>query len=146
RAITGYFNGQLLVSTINASLALLAMLIVGRVFGVAIPYPLVLTVVAWLCGLIPLIGAGLGAAGVVFVTACANWKVALVLAVYFFIYQQVENATIQPKIQGRAISMSPLIVLIVVMLGASLGGFFAAFVALPVAGCLQLLFNDFLSG
>jgi predicted PurR-regulated permease PerM len=31
------------------------------------------------------------------------------------------------------------------MLSASLGGIFAAFVALPVAGCLQLLFNDFIS-
>ncbi|USN97537.1 MAG: AI-2E family transporter [Candidatus Nomurabacteria bacterium] len=146
RVITGYFNGQVLVSSINASLALIAMLLVGRIFGVAIPYPLVLTVLVWLCGLIPLIGAALGAAIVVSVTAFASWKVALVLAIYFFIYQQTENATIQPKIQGKAVSMSPLIVLIVVMLGASLGGFFAAFVALPVAGCLQLLFNDFISG
>lgn len=146
KVITGYFNGQLLVSSISASLALLAMLLAGWVFGVAIPYPLVLTALVWLCGLIPLIGAALGAAVVVLVTAFVSWKVALVLAIYFFVYQQIENATIQPRIQGRAVSMSPLIVLIVVMLGASLGGFFAAFIALPVAGCLQLLFNDFISG
>lgn len=146
KVVTGYFNGQLLVSTIAASMALVAMLFVGWIFGVAIPYPLVLTAVVWMCGLIPLIGAALGAAVVVFVTAFVSWKVALVLAIYFFVYQQIENATIQPRIQSKAVSMSPLIVLIVVMLGASLGGFFAAFVALPVAGCLQLLFNDFISG
>lgn len=146
KVVTGYFNGQLLVSSINASLALVAMLFVGWIFGAPIPYPLVLTAVVWMCGLIPLIGAALGAAVVVLVSAFVSWKVALVLAIYFFIYQQIENATIQPKIQGKAVSMSPLIVLMVVMLGASLGGFFTAFVALPVAGCLQLLFNDFISG
>jgi len=146
RVVTGYFNGQLLVSTIDASLALIAMLFVGWIFGATIPYPLVLTALVWLFGLIPLIGAALGAAVVVFVTAFVSWKVALVLAIYFFVYQQIENATIQPRIQSKAVSMSPLIVLIVVMLGASIGGFFAAFVALPVAGCLQLLFNDFISG
>lgn len=146
KVVTGYFNGQILVSTIDAGLALIAMLTVGWIFGMPIPYPLVLTAVVWLFGLIPLIGAALGAAVVVFVSAFVSWKIAVVLAIYFFIYQQIENATIQPKIQGRAVSMSPLIVLMVVMLGASLGGFFAAFVALPVAGCLQLLFNDFISG
>ncbi len=145
KVVTGYFNGQLLVTTIDAAMALVAILLVGWIFGHPLPYPLVLTCVVWLFGLIPLIGAALGAAVVVFVSAFVSWKVALVLAIYFFVYQQFENATIQPKIQSRAVSMSPLIVLMVVMLGASLGGFFAAFVALPVAGCLQLLFNDFIS-
>lgn len=145
KVVTSYFNGQVLVSSINSALALVMMIFVGWIFDAPLPYPLVLAAAVWICGLIPLIGATLGAAIVVFVSAFVSWKVALVLGIYFFIYQQVENATIQPKIQGKAVSMSPLIVLIVVLLSASLGGLFAAFIALPVAGCLQLLFNDFIS-
>lgn len=146
KVVTGYFNGQVLVSSINSALALVMMVLVGWIFDAPLPYPLVLAAAVWICGLIPLVGATLGAAVVVFVSMFVSWKVALVLAIYFFIYQQVENATIQPRIQGKAVSMSPLIVLIVVLLSASLGGLFAAFIALPVAGCLQLLFNDFISG
>ncbi|MDQ5913456.1 MAG: hypothetical protein QG623_74 [Patescibacteria group bacterium] len=146
KVVTGYFNGQVLVSSISSALALLMIVLVGWIFDAPLPYPLVLGAAVWICGLIPLIGASLGAAVVVAVSAFVSWKVALVLAIYFFIYQQIENATIQPKIQSKAVSMSPLIVLIVVLLSASLGGLFAAFIALPVAGCLQLLFNDFISG
>ncbi len=146
KVVTGYFNGQVLVSSINSALALVMMVLVGWIFDAPLPYPLVLAAAVWICGLIPLVGATLGAAVVVFVSMFVSWKVALVLGIYFFIYQQIENATIQPKIQGKAVSMSPLIVLIVVLLSASLGGLFAAFIALPVAGCLQLLFNDFISG
>jgi predicted PurR-regulated permease PerM len=145
RVVTGYFNGQVLVASIASGIALLIMLLVGWIFKTPLPYPLVLTSVVFICGLIPLVGATLGASIVVLISTFVNWKVAIVLGVYFFIYQQVENATIQPKIQSKAVSMNPLIVLIVVMLSASLGGIFAAFVALPVAGCLQLLFNDFIS-
>jgi predicted PurR-regulated permease PerM len=123
-----------------------AIILAGWIFGTPLPYPLVLTAAMWICGLIPLIGATLGATIVVAVSAFVNWKVALALGVYFFVYQQIENATIQPRIQGKAIKMSPLIVLIVVLLSASLGGLFTAFIALPIAGCLQLLFNEFIIG
>lgn len=146
RIITGYFNGQVLVSSISSVLALMMMVLVGWIFKAPLPYPLVLGAAVWICGLIPLVGATLGAVIVVGVSAFVSWKVALVLGIYFFVYQQIENATIQPKIQSKAVSLSPLIVLIVVLLSASLGGLFAAFVALPIAGCLQLLFNDFISG
>ncbi len=145
RVVTGYFNGQVLVASIASALSLVAMLVVGWIFKTSLPYPLVLTATVFICGLIPLIGATLGAAVVVAVSVFVSWKVALVLGIYFFIYQQIENATIQPRIQSKAVSMNPLIVLIVVMLSASFGGIFAAFIALPVAGCLQLLFNDFIS-
>jgi len=134
------------VTSIASVLGLFAIILVGWIFKTPLPYPLVLTAAMWICGLIPLIGATLGATIVVAVSAFVNWKVALALGLYFFIYQQIENATIQPKIQGRAIKMSPLIVLIVVLLSASLGGLFTAFVALPIAGCLQLLFNEFIIG
>ena len=146
RVITAYFNGQVVVTSIASILSLFAIILAGWIFGTPLPYPLVLTAAMWICGLIPLIGATLGATIVVAVSAFVNWKVALALGIYFFVYQQIENATIQPRIQGKAIKMSPLIVLIVVLLSASLGGLFTAFIALPIAGCLQLLFNEFIIG
>jgi predicted PurR-regulated permease PerM len=145
RVITSYFNGQVLITTITAGTSLFAMTVFGWILGTPVPYALVLTALVWILGLIPLVGASLAAVVVVSVSAFVNWKLALALGIFFVIYQQVENATIQPKIQGKAIGMSPLIVLIVVLLGASLGGILAAFIALPVAGCLQLLFHDYLS-
>jgi predicted PurR-regulated permease PerM len=145
RVVTGYFNGQVLITTITAASSLVAMTVFGWILGTPVPYALVLTAMVWILGLIPLVGATLGAFVVVGVSAFVNWKLALALGVFFVIYQQVENATIQPKIQSKAIGMSPLIVLIVVLLGASLGGILTAFIALPVAGCLQLLFHDYLS-
>jgi predicted PurR-regulated permease PerM len=143
RVVTGYFNGQVIVACISSSLMLLAMIIAGYIFKSPMPYALLLAAIFWICGLIPLIGSTLGSAVVIGVATFVNWKMALALSIYSVIYQQVENATIQPTIQGKAISMSPLLVLVVVLLSANLGGIFAAFVALPVAGCIQVLFGEF---
>jgi predicted PurR-regulated permease PerM len=140
--ITGYVVGQLLISLIAALFALIAMLVASTLLGVSINAVGLAGVVA-LTGLIPMIGNTIGAVLVVFVCMLTSIPLAIIMGIFFLLYQQIENITIQPHIQSRKNELTPLLVFIAALLGIGFGGILGAFVAIPIAGCIKVLVNDY---
>ncbi len=140
--ITGYVNGQVIIALIAASFSLVAMLIASNIFGISINAVGLAGIIA-LTGLIPMIGNTIGAAIVILVCALSSLPLALVMGIFFLLYQQIENVTIQPYIQSKKNELTPLLVFIAAMLGIGLGGLLGAFVAIPLAGCIKILLNDY---
>ena len=64
------------------------------------------------------------------------------VAVWFVVYQQLENHLLQPVVQSRTVKLDPLAVLLSVLLGVELAGILGALLAIPVAGILQVLVRD----
>ena len=135
--ITSYVGSQLLVATIGAVVALLFMTIIG------FPNPLAMAGVIWLFSLIPMIGVIIAAVIVIAAGLLESFKLAVVMAVYFLVYQQVENVTIQPYIQSRSLPLSVMMIFVAALIGARLGGIWGTFLAIPVAGCLRVLVHEF---
>ena len=136
--VTGYVNGQLLIALLAALSSLVAMLVAG------IPQPLPLAGLVGFLGLIPLVGATLGAVVVVIVAVFQSIPTAIGMAIFFLVYQQIENNAIQPLIQSRNLEVSPLLIFVAVLFGISLGGLLGAFIAIPVAAMLRLLAIDYI--
>ncbi len=144
RVITNYVNGQLLIAAIAATFAFVALMIASSVFGVSVN-ALGLAGIIALAGLIPMIGNTIGAAIVVVVSALSSIPLAITMAIFFLVYQQIENVTIQPYIQSRKNELSPLLVFIAALCGIGLGGLLGGFVAIPLAACLRILLKDYLN-
>lgn len=140
--ITGFVNGQLVVASIAAFFALIAMLIASNILNVSVN-AVGLAGVVCLTGLIPMFGNAAGSLIVVAVCALTSLPLAIVMALFFLVYQQIENMTIQPVIQSRKSELTPLIVFIAALIGLSFGGLLGAIVAIPAAGCLKVLLNDY---
>lgn len=136
--VASYINGQLLIAVIAGSVALIVMTIVGDV-----PNPLGMAGIVAIMSLIPLVGATVAAVIVVAATLLVSLKSAIIMAVFFIIYQQIENATIQPHIQSRSLNLSAMMVFIVAVVGARLGGIWGAILAVPAAGCIRVLIVDY---
>ena len=136
RVVTGFVNGQLLIAAINALAIAIILLIMG------IPFALSLAAIVGILGLIPIIGATLGAVIVVVAGLFDSVLTAVILAIYFIVYQQIENNVIQPAIQSRSLGMSPLLILISVLIGLNLAGILGGLVAIPIAGSIQVLILD----
>lgn len=139
--VTSYVNGQLIIAAIAASFALIAMVILSTIFNVSINAIGLAGIIA-LTGLIPMIGNTLGAVMVVLVCALTSFPLAIAMAVFFLVYQQLENVTIQPYIQSRKNELTPLLVFIAALCGIGLGGLIGGFVAIPLAACIRLLAKD----
>ena len=138
RRVGSYAIGQVLVATINACCSYLMMKIVG------IPYAAVLAVVVGLLGLIPMVGATLGALVVALVALFGDPVRALIALTYFLVYQQIENYLISPRIMQRTVSVPGAVTIIAAMVGGALAGVLGALLAIPTAAGLLLLYEEVL--
>ncbi len=137
-AIGNYVAGALLQATVAGVTSWIMLLILG------IDYALPLAVIVFLLDLIPLVGATIGAIVVGVVTLFSDFPIdTIIWAVFAVIYQQVENNVIQPRIQARAVSLDPLIVLVSVLFGSALIGVLGALLAIPVAAALQITYREY---
>lgn len=137
RMVTGYVNGQLLIASIAATFAFFALVIASTILDVTIN-PIALAAIVGLVGLIPMIGNTIAAIVVVLFCLFVSLPLAIIMAAFFLVYQQVENATLQPYIQAKYNELTPLTVFIAAIIGVSIAGFLGALVAIPVAGCLRI--------
>ena len=138
-ATGNYVQGALLQATIAGVSAFIMLKILG------IPYAAALSVIVFALDLIPLIGATLGAilVGLVILIA-GDWPIDLIVWVIFsIVYQQVENNVIQPRIQSRAVSLEPFLVVVSVLFGSTLFGIVGALLAVPVAASLQIAAREY---
>jgi len=137
-SVGGYVRGNLLISLLAGAGSFAAMSILG------VPFALPLAVAVGLLDIIPLIGATLGAVLCVLVALSVGWPAALALVIYFVAYQQAENHLLAPVIYSRTVAMSPLVVLLVSLAGAILGGIVGVLLAIPLASAVQIAVGEFL--
>lgn len=143
--VTSYVNGQVLVAAIGALFAVITLFIVTTLLDVNGINPIAFGGIVFLFSLIPTIGVIISSAIIILFSLFASVPLAVAMLLYFIVYQQIENATIQPYIQSRANELTPLIVFISAILGIGFGGIMGAIVAIPVAGCLKVLFDDYVT-
>jgi predicted PurR-regulated permease PerM len=137
RTVGGYVTGNLLISVIAGVSSGFVLWITG------VPFAVALGLLVAIFDLIPLAGATIAAVVVVLVALAAQGlTAAIIVGVFFVVYQQVENHVIQPLVYGRTVQLSPLAVLVSVLIGAELAGVLGALAAIPVAGALQVLLVD----
>ncbi len=138
RRVGGYFIGQVAVATINGVCSFIMMTILD------IPYSAVLAVLVGLLGLIPMVGATIGAVLVLIVALFTSTSDAIVVAIYYVIYQQLENYVIAPRVMSRTVAVPGSITVIAALVGASLLGVLGALMAIPAAAGLLLLYQEVL--
>jgi predicted PurR-regulated permease PerM len=136
-ATSGYVVGNLIISVIAGTGTWIVLEILG------VPFAVPLSVLMAFLDLIPLVGATIGGVGIGIVAAISNFPTALIVwAVYFIVYQQIENNILQPVIYRRTVQLHPLVVLIAVLIGGSQLGVLGALLAIPVAAGLQIVVKD----
>ncbi|WP_280230896.1 AI-2E family transporter [Nocardia cyriacigeorgica] len=124
----GFIRTQAVVSMIDAVLIGLGLVILD------VPLALVLAVITFLGGFIPMVGAFVAGALAVLVALVANGlTTALIVLGIIVAVQQLEGNVLQPVLQSRSMKLHAVIVLLSVTAGGALYGIVGAFLAVPVA-------------
>lgn len=142
RIVTGFVNGQIAVSTIAAVCTLIAILALSVTVGLPANLAIPLAVIIFFTNMIPMIGSTIGGGLVSLVLLFNSPLAAGVFLVYFLIYQQIENNFIGPTIQSKSVDLSALLIVTAILIGGTFGGLLGALIAIPVAGCLKVLWLD----
>ena len=121
-----YIRGQLTLGLIIGILSFIGLTFIG------LPYALLLAVVNGVFELIPIIGPWLGAIPAVIVTlAVAPDKIWMVI-LFYALLQQVENLLLVPKVQGDAVQLNPAIIIMAILIGGEIAGFWGILAAVPL--------------
>lgn len=136
QTLGGFIRTQALVSGIDAVLIGIGLVVIG------VPLAVPLAVLTFFGGFIPIVGAIAAGAIAVLVALVSNgltgalWVLLLIVAV-----QQVEGNLLSPILQSKSMNLHPAIVLLSVTLGSGLFGIAGAFLAVPVAAVVAVLFR-----
>jgi predicted PurR-regulated permease PerM len=136
RRFGGYVAGQITVATINGFCTFLLLAVLR------LPYGLVLALTVGLFGLIPLVGATIGAIVVVLVALFHSWQLGVVVTVYYLVYQQLENYVIAPRVMSRSVSVPGAVAMVSALAGGTLLGVVGALIAIPVAAGILLIVDE----
>lgn len=134
-----YVIGQASLGVINGVLSAIFLSIIGA------PFPAVLAVVAFFFSLIPLVGTLTGSTLIVLaclIPGLGSPTTALIAAIYYLIYMQIEAYVISPRIMNRAVAIPGSVVVIAALAGASLGQLLGALVAIPVAASILIIYRQ----
>jgi predicted PurR-regulated permease PerM len=133
-AVGGFFRGQLVVALIVGVLVSIGLVIIG------LPFWLLIGMVAGVFNMIPLVGPYIGGipALVIALTTrepiTAVWVIVVMAGV-----QQIDNHFISPLVMHRVVKLHPVLVMLALLLGGTLGGFFGLLVAVPTAAIIKIL-------
>jgi predicted PurR-regulated permease PerM len=136
-ALAGYVRGTAAIALIDAVGIGLGLLIVG------VPLVLPLTLLVFLGGFVPVIGAFVsGLLAVLVALATGGLTTALVVLAIVLVVQQIESNVLQPMIMRRAVSLHPVVILAVLTSGAVIVGVLGAFLAVPLAATAAAIGNE----
>lgn len=143
--VSGYVSGQLTVSAIDGICAGATVFVLSQFFS-AVPSNLALPSIAicFTLSLIPMFGATIAGIVVTLLLLANSVPAGIIFAIYFMVYQQVENNIIQPRVQSKRIELSPLAVLAAVTIGLYVFGIAGGIISIPIAGCLKVVLEDYL--
>ena len=131
--IARWTAGVLFIAAIAGTLTGVTAWILG------VPFALALGLLVALLDVIPLVGATLGSTVAVLVALTTSLTAGIIMLVLAVVYQFIENHIIQPVVMRKSIDVSPFIVVVSVLVGASLLGIIGALLAIPVAGSVQVV-------
>jgi predicted PurR-regulated permease PerM len=70
---------------------------------------------------------------------------AITYIIFFIVYQQIENNFVSPHIQSKRINLSALMILAAVTIGLYMFGIVGGIIAIPIAGSIRILVDEYLS-
>jgi len=143
KVISNFVNNQLLIALIDGSFTAIAIFIFSFVFGVPLELVIPLALIAALLSPIPMFGTVIAGAISAIMVSFSSLPAAIIFVAYFVVYQQIQNHVIFPAIQSRTAHMPVLTVIISVTFGVYMFGLLGAILAIPFAGCVKVLVDEF---
>ena len=134
--VGGYVAGAVTIGSVAGLSTFIFLLTAG------VPYALALALLVAILDIIPLIGATIAAVVVTVVAFFVSVPVGIASAVFFLLYQQLENYLIYPRVMKRSVDVSPAATIVAILVGGSLLGVLGALLAIPVTAALQLVMDE----
>lgn len=129
----GYVRG------VAINMVLIAVVIYIGLTLIGVEFALVLAVLSGLLEIVPILGPIIGGVIIVGFALLDSLTTAIITLVFVLIVQQFEGNVLTPFVMRSQTEIPPLLVLIALILGGSIGGLLGVLVAIPLAGAARVV-------
>ncbi|WP_426349246.1 AI-2E family transporter [Alloiococcus sp. CFN-8] len=136
KVLSRYVFSQLILSFIIGVLTFIALVFLR------VDFPLWLSLFNAVLNIIPYFGPIIGAIPAVLFALIQSTEKAIWTAVLMFAIQQIEGDLLSPKLVGDSISIHPVMIILLLLLGQQLGGFIGMVLAVPAAVIVKVIYED----
>jgi predicted PurR-regulated permease PerM len=133
--LSAYIRGQLLLCVFIGFMATVGLSLLG------VRFPAVLGLMAGVFEILPFIGPIMGAVPAVIVATIQEPLLGLWTLLLFVGIQQLENLLLVPRISGRAVQLHPAVIMVVLVLGNQIAGFWGLVLAVPATAIVRDVFK-----
>ncbi|MBR3322370.1 AI-2E family transporter [Candidatus Saccharibacteria bacterium] len=141
--VSTYVSRQMLVAILDGCATMIIVFILSLILQFSPSLAVPMGMITMIFYMIPMFGQFIGGTLVTLLLFFSNPFAALIFAVIYIIYAQIENNLIAPKIQGDALNLQPLIILCAIVIGMYMFGLLGAIIAIPIAGCIRVLVEEY---
>lgn len=113
-------------------------------WALKIKYFYALAVFAGLANIVPIVGPLASVVLASIVAAFDSWPKLIGVLIFYFVYQQLENGFLTPKIMKTTVDLPALAVIVALSLGGALAGVLGALVAVPTAALVAVFMDEYL--
>lgn len=138
--ISSYIRGQIIVSFCIGFLLFVGYLVIG------LNYALVLAIIASLTSIVPYLGPVITITPAIIISAVTSPAMLVKLAVVWIIVQSIEGKFISPQVMGKNLSVHPITIIFVILIGGNLFGILGIIFAVPGYAVLKVIVLHILSG
>jgi predicted PurR-regulated permease PerM len=139
RIVSGYVRARLIVSAVVGLIATVGMALVHM------PFWLILGLVVGVANLVPMLGSWIGGIPVAFVALLTKPpSFLLVVLAVVVVAHLVDGFILSPIVLKETTNLHPAVILLAVLLGAELLGFWGILAAIPVAGVIHFFLREWL--
>jgi predicted PurR-regulated permease PerM len=107
-----------------------------------VDFPVLLSLINAFFNIIPYFGPIFGAVPSIIMALIESPRTAMYTSLWLYFLQVVEGNILSPKITGDSISMHPLSVILLLIIGGKIGGFLGMVLAVPVGVIFKIICED----
>ncbi|MBR2836905.1 AI-2E family transporter [Candidatus Saccharibacteria bacterium] len=141
--VSTYVSHQAIVAALDGLASGLIVFCLSLFTGVSSSIAIPMGMITMSFYLIPMFGQFIGGTLVTLILLFSSPLAAVIFAVIYVIYAQIENNVIAPKIQGSALNLPAVAILCSIVIGMYMFGLLGAIVAVPIAGCIRVLADEY---
>ena len=136
RILNRYIIGQLILSLIIMIATLIGLLLFK------IKFPIWLSILNGILNAIPYFGPVFGAIPILIIAFLDSKFKGFAALILLFIIQQIEGNILSPKITADSTDIHPLFIIVILLIGETVGGFIGMVIAVPLAVIIKTIYQD----
>ena len=143
KVVSTFVSKQVTIALLDGTVVGLSVFALSLIFGVRTSLALPMGLISMTFYLIPMFGQIIGAGLVTLILLFNNPLMAIIWLAFYIVYGFIEVNVFAPKLQGNALKLRPVVILMAMVIGTYTFGLLGAIIAIPIAGCIKVLIEEY---